>query len=393
MTQPAPSLRRADLDWIRVAAFGLLILFHVSLVYAPWDWHVHSEHSFAFLRETTLITGPWRLTLLFLVSGAALRFMARRLTAPEVLKARMARLVPPLLFGVLVLVPPQSWIEALEKGWWSAGFTSWWISEFSLSGLADGTPLNHLWFVLYIGVYSLAAAALMTRPALLATLEGWLERSLTGWRLLVLPVLYLAVARQLLFPWFGISNQLQADWYNHAMSLAAFLFGFAVAGREGVWAALERQRWRALVLALAGLALLIGLDLHPNGRLLAGSLKNAAFAIEQWATIAAVLGFGSRHLRAADGPLLRYLTDAVFPCYLIHQTILVAAAHLAKPWRLPAAAEAALLVAATLGGSLLVYEIVRRSGPLRPLWGLKRRPAAPAPPRAAAPGPAPAEIA
>ena len=37
------------------------------------------------------------------------------------------------------------------------------------------------------------------------------------------------------------------------------------------------------------------------------------------------------------------------------------------------------LLLATLGGSLLVYQIVRRSGPMRPLWGLKRHPVVRAP--------------
>jgi hypothetical protein len=88
--------------------------------------------------------------------------------------------------------------------------------------------------------------------------------------------------------------------------------------------------------------------------------------------IATILGFGSLYLRKADGPVLRYLTDAVFPCYLAHQTILVIGAFLLKPAGLPAFVEASLLTTATLGGSLLVYELARRSGPMRPLWGLKR---------------------
>jgi surface polysaccharide O-acyltransferase-like enzyme len=86
-----------------------------------------------------------------------------------------------------------------------------------------------------------------------------------------------------------------------------------------------------------------------------------------------VLGFASRHIRGAEGPVLRYLTDAVFPCYLAHQTILVIAAHHLKRLDLPAGTEAVLLVSITLGGSLLIYEIVRRIGPIRPLWGLKPR--------------------
>lgn len=396
MTQLAPTQRRADLDWIRVAAFGLLILFHVSLVYAPWDWHVHSKHTFGWLAEATAITGPWRLTLLFLVSGAALRFMSRRYSPREVLRARMARLVPPLLFGVLVLVPPQSWLEAVDKGAWTGGLIPWWLREFSPAGIADGVPLNHLWFVEYIGVYSLAAVALMTRPSWLAALERGLDRLLAGWRLLVVPILFFALARQLVFPWFGQTNQLVGDWYNHLTSLGVFLFGFAVAGRESVWKTFEAQRWRALVLAVVSTPLLMALTAHPGGMAFNGWVKHSMFGLEQWSVIAAILGFGSLHLRRTDGPLLRYLTDAVFPCYLAHQTILVIAAYLAKPLGLPAVVEATLLIAATLGGSLLVYELARRSGVLRPLWGLKRLgpAAAPAAPVAEAqPGGRPAEAA
>jgi len=393
MTQPAPSQRRADLDWIRVGAFGLLILFHISLVYAPWDWHVHSTHTFAWLEEATVVTGPWRLTLLFLVSGAALRFMSRRHTPAAVLRARMARLIPPLLFGVLVLVPPQAWLEAMAKGSWSDSLFAWWLKEFSPSGLADGVPVNHLWFVEYIVVYSLAAVALMTRPTWLAALERGLERALSGWRMLVLPILFFVLARQLVFPWFGQTNQLVGDWYNHLTSLGAFLFGFAVAGLDGIWKTLEAQRKPALVVALISTPLLMALTVSPHALAWFGWPKHILHGVEQWSAMAAILGFGSLYLRRADGPLLRYLTDAVFPCYLAHQTLLVIAAYVARPLGLPAAVEAILLLVWTLGGSLLVYELARRSGPMRPLWGLKRYPPARPTPPDGAPASQPAEAA
>jgi hypothetical protein len=101
----ATPVRRLDLDWIRVSAFGLLILYHVGLVYAPYDWHIHSRHTFEWMREGVLVTNPWRLTLLFLVSGAALRFMTARRSAGQVARARAERLIPPLLLGTLILVP------------------------------------------------------------------------------------------------------------------------------------------------------------------------------------------------------------------------------------------------------------------------------------------------
>ena len=83
----SPTQRRYDLDWIRVGAFGLLILYHVGLVYGVYDWHIHSAHTFEWMREAILVTNPWRLTLLFLVSGAALRFMTFRRTPREVARA------------------------------------------------------------------------------------------------------------------------------------------------------------------------------------------------------------------------------------------------------------------------------------------------------------------
>jgi len=182
---PVPSQRRADIDWIRIAAFGVLILYHVGLVYAPWDWHVHSPHTIEALGLAALVTNPWRLTLLFMVSGIALRFMVRKTPPAQAFRQRLERLVPPLLFGVLVLVPPQSWIEAMEKGSFSGDLWTWWLSEFSPAGLRDGVPLNHIWFVLYITVYSLAALALATSPRLFDRLEAGLGRLLAGGRLLV----------------------------------------------------------------------------------------------------------------------------------------------------------------------------------------------------------------
>ena len=366
---PAPTQRRADIDWIRIAAFGVLILYHVGLVYAPWDWHVRSPHTIEALGLAALVTNPWRLTLLFMVSGIALRFMVRKTPPAQAFRQRLERLVPPLLFGVLVLVPPQSWIEAMEKGSFSGDLWTWWLSEFSLAGLRDGVPLNHVWFVLYITVYSLAALVLARSSRLFDRLEAGLGRLLAGGRLLVVPIIYLALLRLLVFPWAGLTNHITDDPYNHAMSLGVFLTGFLLALREDVWTRFERMRWTSLAVAAISLPALIILS-QPVDQAPAAP-ANLVFAINQWATICAVLGFGSRLLRGADGPVLRYLTDAVFPCYLAHQTLLVIAAHILKPHGLPVGIEASLLVLITLGGSLAVYEVVRRIGVLRPLWGLR----------------------
>ncbi len=370
----SPTQRRYDLDWIRVGAFGLLILYHVGLVYGVYDWHIHSAHTFEWMREAILVTNPWRLTLLFLVSGAALRFMTFRRTPREVARARFERLVPPLIFGALVLVPIQSWIESMDKGGWPggvAGFVAWLGHEFGWSGLADGVPVNHLWFIVYIAVYSLVAVVLWRQPGLIDRLGNGLEKALAGPRLLVLPILYLFAIRWLLFPWFGLTNTLHNDWYNHALSLVAFLFGFSIVGRESLWRTMERYRWIALALAAVALPIMMVQVWHPGARAFWGVPKAAVYGIDQWAVIVAILGFGYRHLRDRGGPALNYLTQATFPLYLAHQTVLVAAVWIIRPANLPAPVELLSLIAITFVGSLAIYEVVRRIPAIRPLWGLK----------------------
>ncbi len=67
----------------------------------------------------------------------------------------------------------------------------------------------------------------------------------------------------------------------------------------------------------------------------------------------------------------RYLTDAIFPYYIIHQTTIVVGGHYLTGLGLPVWAEAPLMIAMTVASCAAGYEIVRRVGFLRPLFGLK----------------------
>ena len=169
MTSVTSLDRRHDLDWIRVGAFFLLILYHTGMFYVPWDWHVKTPHPVEALEPLMQLTNPWRLTLLFLVSGAATRFMADRTSVGRLTTSRIARLLPPLLFAMFVIVPPQSYYEIVEAvaarpdaGLVADPYGAFWLKYVTASGnWCDGddcliTPTwNHMWFVAYLLVYSL----------------------------------------------------------------------------------------------------------------------------------------------------------------------------------------------------------------------------------------------
>jgi glucan biosynthesis protein C len=116
-TVPAPAFpRRYDLDWLRIIAFGLLILYHTGMFYVTWDWHVKSVHAGPAAEWAMMLLNPWRLALLFFISGVALRFAADKLRRPKLSRERAVRLGLPILFGMIVIVAPQSWLQLVESG-------------------------------------------------------------------------------------------------------------------------------------------------------------------------------------------------------------------------------------------------------------------------------------
>lgn len=383
-TNPTPSIRRADLDWIRVGAFVLLIFYHIGMFYVPWSWHVKSPRQSEVLEWAMFLTNPWRLTLLFLVAGAATRFMTDRFAAGPFAWQRSLRLLPPLLLAMFVTVPPQTYYQLLSQGLFDGGYLAFW--QQYLSGYrgwcTDGHCIrvptwNHMWFVAYLWVYMLLLAAMLplVRRAIPA-IERGLARMLTGAGLLLWPAALFAIFRFVLMPMFPINHALAGDWYNHALSFSAFLIGFLIARSEHVRLQTIRMRWWALacwVVTYVAFSTYVWEYRLDDGPVPPDALRWAmrvAYAAQQWSAIATILGFGARHLTRSS-PLLAYLSEGVFPFYLAHQTIIVVAAvHLAR-LQLPIALEVVLLILVTFGGCLATYELGRRSGFLRPLLGLK----------------------
>ena len=50
--------RRFDLDWLRITAFGLLILYHCGMFYVTWGWHVKSRYASDAIEPLMLLTSP-----------------------------------------------------------------------------------------------------------------------------------------------------------------------------------------------------------------------------------------------------------------------------------------------------------------------------------------------
>ena len=119
-TAPDPG---CGLDWLRVLAFGLLILYHVCMFYvADWGWHIKSAYQAEWLQLPMRLVNQWRMPLLFIISGLAMSFVIDRYSPGRLAARRIWRLLLPLVFGMAFIVAPQCYYEALSKGIIEPGF-------------------------------------------------------------------------------------------------------------------------------------------------------------------------------------------------------------------------------------------------------------------------------
>jgi glucan biosynthesis protein C len=380
------SSRLYFLDWVRILAFLVLILYHVGMYYVSWDWHVKSPYASDAIEPLMMLSSPWRLSLLFLISGVAASFMLAKVGAASFMRQRSVRLLVPLVFGMFVIVPPQAYFEVVEKVAYQGGYGE--FMRLYVTGYGDfcrGTDCldmptwNHLWFVAYLWVYTLALGAIVIALGpRFDTAARKVVSMLAGWKLIVLPVAVLGLARIALLSHFPTTHGLVDDWYNHATYLPLFILG-AMLGRSGAaWQRFDEARWTALGLAFACWGALIvffslpeSLTLHPDihsWRM----LMRVVYMLCAWSAIVAVCGFAHRHLNR-DNASRAYLTEAVFPVYILHQTLIVSIAHLIKPAKVAPAPEGLILIVLTLTISFGVFELVRRVRVLRPLFGLGPR--------------------
>lgn len=374
--------RHYGMDWLRIGAFGLLIFYHIGMVFVPWSFHAKIAQPIEWLTIPMQALNAWRLPLLFVVSGYASRAIFDGNPAPgKFLAGRTLRLIPPLLFGVAVVVPPQPWIELTTQHGYGDNLWQFWTQDYWRFGAIAGIVLptwNHLWFVGYLWFYTLALTIVLVMlpqrwQDAIGDALGWL---LWGPLVLIVPIALLIAQMWWTFPGAPETHALVDDLPIHRVYFGMFLFGFMLRRSSMLWAAIRRWWSAGLVLGLLGYAFVAGVEIMYPGNMRVSLDLWFAFGIARalhcWGSIVALIGIADRWLNHDAGPR-RMLNEAVFPFYLIHQTIIVVVAGLLLGTGIGPLAEFALLFAATVLGCWLFYRVGRELAWLRPLIGLRSK--------------------
>lgn len=380
----AISGRRYDIDFLRVFAFMLLILYHVTMLYAAGEsWHVKSAYQTDALSIPRLLVNQWRMPLLFIISGLAISFVWHKYSAGQFALKRISRLLVPLLFGMAFIVAPQCYYEALGKGLIEPGFIKFMgqyltFQDFPGEAWAGEEQIhwtwNHLWYLPYLLFYTLLLIPIAKLlDGLLSGFRRWFQ-SLRGAWIVVLPLVPLMLYGHFVFPKFPyVSHALLDDWYAHAMYFTFFLIGYLIGRDADFWAELVRIRKVTLTLAVTFFVLFILRNefMPDNASFMLEKMSAIITYANRWLWIVAIFGWG-HHLMNRPMRWLPYATEAVFSWYILHQTLtVVAGANLAK-FSLGPIVEPVLVLIATFGGCYVIHEfIIRRTWFLRPLFGLK----------------------
>ncbi|KYG85839.1 acyltransferase [Roseivirga seohaensis] len=349
----AINTRRYDIDWIRVIAIGLLLIYHIAIGFQPWGLFIgfiQSENSINAIWTPMSMLNVWRIPLLFFVSGMGVFFAIKRRSWKALIKERTGRILIPYLFGTACIAPLHIII----------------LQHYYGQKMTYILNPGHLWFLGNIFVYVL----------LLSPLFFYLKKHENGKIGLLIKkvfqspfgfmVIVLSLTAEVIIVQPNPYELYAQTWHGFFLGLLAFLFGFCCvySGKE-FWGFILKWRW-LLILAAAALYTVRILELQPQ-------IQNYLVAAETCFWVFSVFAFGYKYLNRPS-KALSYLSQAAYPIYIIHMAFLYLGSSLIFPLDIPVIIQFVLVVAFTFLGCFGFYElIIRRVWFLRPLFGLKMK--------------------
>lgn len=380
--------RQAYLDWLRVLATLGVFLFHSLRMFDGDDWEVKNNITSGDLIVLVGFFVQWLMPLFFIISGAAIYYSLGCRPPRTFLRERVRRiLLPYLLVGIFVLIPPQDYVKLASHGaaFGDAGLVALYgtyVANLSLfhSGFPWlGLPMMHLWYLAYLFIFSVALLpvfAYLRSPSggkLMSRLASFTVRT---WCLYLFSIpLGLAMAPlDPATPAGGIHNF--GGWPLLVYPLF-LLYGFVFFSDERFLAAMTKQAWAALAMAAISYVGLLAMYLKmtsgagfPFGSLsYAGLMLLRAFNSMCW--LIAIVGLGRKYL-LHDSRVLRYSSESSLPFYMLHQTVIVVIGFFIADWSMGILPKYLFLASVSFLTIMAAYDLlIRRFGFVRFLFGMK----------------------
>lgn len=363
--------RRHDIDWWRVIAILAVYFHHICMPFNGDDYHIMNSDSSKVLDDIMVFFEQIRLPMLFLISGMGTVFAFSKRTWGQFIKERSYRLLIPLIFGVLVIVPPQTYFEHIGT------FKSY--GQF-YSQVLSNLEVNHLWFIenlFYISIVCIPLI-LFLRSTRSSGIKGAIEKYASvhyGILLWVLPLILIKIVSKIYFP----------DDANSITNLSSTLFygfffvsGIVMATSPKLWMFLKSQRRMNLYMAITAILIFYGYYYLPNEVASEYLDIGARWAIwhgvsswVSWSVILVLLGYGQIWFDRPSKILLK-ANEAIYPFYVLHQTVIVILAFYIVKLDISIIFKITLLLGSTFPIILILYRFLVYPFKLtRILFGMK----------------------
>lgn len=368
-------MRRYDIDSLRVIAFALLIFYHVGMFFVPWSFHTKNSVIYEGTVFPMLFLNQWRLALLFVISGMGTYYALTKRSAIQFAIERHKRLLIPLIVGMIFVVPPQVYFERLDKGQFSGSYFDFWPKEAFIGSYPEGNiSWHHLWFILYLLIFSMvmlpAFLYLRKHP------EAWLIRKLRavvskafGLYIFIIP---LFLWQLFLAPYFPQTNGLINDWYNLVNYCTFFFFGYLLISlKDSFWDAVTKNRMKFLISGIIGFPLLMCLWYVIGDFPFKSEVQALVKVFNAWSWILTLIGYAAIYLNKPS-KIVAYGNEAVYPFYILHQTIIIALGYYLKSVDIGFFPKFSIMIIGTFAITWVIYEFgIRRYSIIRPFFGMK----------------------
>jgi len=362
------SIRRHDLDWLRLIAILILLFFHTGMLFNTWGWHIKNNETSMTFQYWMVWSHYFRMPLLLFISGAGTYMALGKRTTRQFASERFRKLFIPLVFGMFVVVPPQIYYEHIKE---YGSYGEFYKTVFDFVPYPKGSfSWHHLWFIMYLFLYSLLAIPYLTFLRSPSS-ESWKERLtklLSNPLLMVLlPPSLMAVTQFILRPIFpDETHALIDDWAFFVLYGSFFAFGMTAYSSANLWARIGSMRASLTVGMLVFLVPFYTCYFHFRGLL---ELPFEAETIELvfdviavylgWSTVITIIAYGQHYLNRSNSWLSKF-NEGLYPFYILHQTMIIAIGYYICQLSWNITAKYWTVAVLTLVSCILIYLVIIR---------------------------------
>lgn len=311
------------IDWLRAAVVLSLVPYHAALTYSGLgDIYIKTPvkdiQVIPFLLISAVVDNSF-MTLLFFLSGAASYYTFQYKTGKEYIRGRVSKLLVPFILGTVLLCPMQAYFKGLNDGF--KGSYLQFLPEFFSFKIVDYLGYAHLWFLLYLFIFSLICLPLLNKwrnnKDILYSITGFLSKG----RNIYIPIIFIIIVETLLRPFFPGKQTFIMDWANVAVYLSVFIFGFVFAFDMKIQDRLDKLMKPSVIIIILCLSIIASIyyfwTVIQSESVYLNFLWAFTKGIYESFAIIFLVSAGKKYFNKTSS-VLTYLSKASFPFYVMH---------------------------------------------------------------------------